>query len=123
MAGVQEVAEMRDETGQKALKNGPAQGPASLRRIRMDMRIVMGFSNLVAFLIISTTAATVNIHGMTNIRMSSRAGSRAQAIAGKLAFLLISIGMAGTRLVALSVLAGSATYAMAGCSDAAIAWH
>ncbi|SAL38185.1 natural resistance-associated macrophage protein [Caballeronia udeis] len=43
---------MRAETGQKALKNAPAQGPSSLKRIRMDTWIGMGFSNLVAFFII-----------------------------------------------------------------------
>ncbi|MEA3088822.1 MAG: hypothetical protein QOJ04_164, partial [Caballeronia sp.] len=110
----QEVEEMRAETGQKALKNAPGQGPASLRRIRMDTWIGMGFSNLVAFFIILTTAATLNVHGITNIETSSQAALALRPIAGEFAFLLFSIGIVGTGLLALPVLAGSAAYAMAG---------
>ncbi|MEA3110777.1 MAG: hypothetical protein QOG58_576 [Caballeronia sp.] len=110
----QEVEEMRAETGQKALKNAPGQGPASLRRIRMDTWVGMGFSNLVAFFIILTTAATLNVHGITNIETSSQAALALRPIAGEFAFLLFSIGIVGTGLLALPVLAGSAAYAMAG---------
>ena len=110
----QEVEEMRAETGQKALKNAPGQGPASLKRIRMDTWIGMGFSNLVAFFIILTTAATLNVHGVTNIETSAQAALALRPIAGEFAFLLFSIGIVGTGLLALPVLAGSAAYAMAG---------
>ncbi|MDB5832521.1 MAG: iron transporter [Caballeronia sp.] len=110
----QEVEEMRAETGQKALKNAPAQGPSSLKRIRMDTWIGMGFSNLVAFFIILTTAATLNAHGVTHIQTSSQAALALKPIAGEFAFLLFSVGIIGTGLLALPVLAGSAAYAMAG---------
>jgi Mn2+/Fe2+ NRAMP family transporter len=105
---------MRAETGQRALKNAPGQGPASLRRIRMDTWVGMGFSNLVAFFIILTTAATLNAHGVTNVETSSQAALALKPIAGKFAFLLFSVGIVGTGLLALPVLAGSAAYAMAG---------
>jgi Mn2+/Fe2+ NRAMP family transporter len=110
----QEVEEMRAETGQRALKNAPGQGPASLRRIRMDTWVGMGFSNLVAFFIILTTAATLNAHGVTDVQTSSQAALALKPIAGKFAFLLFSAGIVGTGLLALPVLAGSAAYAMAG---------
>jgi Mn2+/Fe2+ NRAMP family transporter len=110
----QEVEEMRAETGQKALKNAPAQGPSSLKRIRMDTWIGMGFSNLVAFFIILTTAATLNAHGVTHIETSSQAALALKPIAGEFAFMLFSLGIIGTGLLALPVLAGSAAYAMAG---------
>ncbi len=110
----QEVEEMHAETGQRALKNSPGQGPASLKRIRMDTWIGMGFSNVVAFFIILTTAATLNAHGVTNIQTSSQAASALKPIAGEFAFLLFSLGIVGTGLLALPVLAGSAAYAMAG---------
>ncbi|MFM0732731.1 divalent metal cation transporter [Paraburkholderia sediminicola] len=110
----QEVEEMRAETGQRALKKAPGQGPASLRRIRMDTWIGMGFSNLVAFFIILTTAAILNAHGVTDIQTSAQAAAALKPIAGKFAFTLFSLGIVGTGLLALPVLAGSAAYAMAG---------
>ncbi len=110
----QEVEEMRAATGQRALKNAPGQGPASLRRIRMDTWVGMGFSNLVAFFIILTTAATLNAHGLTDIQTSSQAALALKPIAGRFAFVLFSLGIVGTGLLALPVLAGSAAYAMAG---------
>ncbi len=110
----QEVEEMRAETGKRALKRAPEQGPASLRRIRMDTTIGMGISNLVAFFIILTTAATLNAHGVTSVQTSAQAAQALKPVAGDFAFLLFSLGIVGTGLLALPVLAGSAAYAMAG---------
>ncbi|PMS33804.1 NRAMP family divalent metal transporter [Paraburkholderia rhynchosiae] len=110
----QEVEEMRAESGQRALKYAPRQGPASLRRIGMDTWIGMGFSNLVAFFIILTTAATLHAHGVTRIQTSAQAAQALKPLAGEFAFLLFSLGIIGTGLLALPVLAGSAAYAMAG---------
>ena len=110
----QEVEEMRGQAGQRALKHAPRQGPASLRRIRMDTWIGMGFSNLVAFFIILTTAATLNAHGVTDIQTSAQAAVALKPLAGRFAFTLFSLGIVGTGLLALPVLAGSAAYAMAG---------
>ncbi|SAL77474.1 natural resistance-associated macrophage protein [Caballeronia terrestris] len=80
----------------------------------MDTWVGMGFSNLVAFFIILTTAATLNAHGVTEVQTSSQAALALKPIAGKFAFLLFSVGIVGTGLLALPVLAGSAAYAMAG---------
>jgi NRAMP (natural resistance-associated macrophage protein)-like metal ion transporter len=110
----QEVEEIHAETGRRALIKAPGQGPKNLKRIRMDTWIGMGFSNVVAFFIILTTAATLNAHGVTNIQTSSQAATALKPIAGEFAFLLFSIGIVGTGLLALPVLAGSAAYAMAG---------
>jgi len=88
--------------------------PASLKRIRMDTWIGMGFSNLVFFFIILTTAATLNGHGITNIQTSSKAALALKPIAGKFAFLLFSLRSIGAGLLVLPVHAGSAAYAMAG---------
>ncbi|HEY3538863.1 MAG TPA: divalent metal cation transporter [Trinickia sp.] len=110
----QEVEEMRGQAGQRALKDAPGQGPASLRRIRMDTWIGMGVSNIVAFFIILTTAATLHAHGVTDIQTSAQAAVALKPIAGRFAFTLFSLGIVGTGLLALPVLAGSAAYAMAG---------
>jgi len=74
----------------------------------------MGFSNIIAFFIVLTAAATLHAHGITNIQTSSQAALALKPIAGEFAFLLFSIGILGTGLLALPVLAGSAAYAMAG---------
>jgi NRAMP (natural resistance-associated macrophage protein)-like metal ion transporter len=110
----QEVEEMRRQTGQRALKHAPAQGPATLRRIGMDTWIGMGVSNVVAFSIILTTAATLHAHGVSDIQTSAQAAAALKPIAGRFAFTLFSLGIVGTGLLALPVLAGSAAYAMAG---------
>ena len=74
----------------------------------------MGLSNLIAFFIVLATAATLHAHHITDIQTSSQAASALRPIAGEFAFLLFSIGIIGTGLLALPVLAGSAAYAMAG---------
>jgi len=110
----QEVEELRATKGQEALTKMPSQGPANLKRIRIDTLIGMAFSNLIAFFIILTTAVTLHAHHITDIQTSAQAASALKPIAGEFAFLLFSLGIIGTGLLALPVLAGSAAYAMAG---------
>jgi NRAMP (natural resistance-associated macrophage protein)-like metal ion transporter len=110
----QEVEELQAANGQHALKKAPEQGAANLKRIGIDTWLGMGFSNLIAFFIILTTAATLHAHNITDIQTSSQAASALKPIAGQFAFLLFSLGIIGTGLLALPVLAGSAAYAMAG---------
>jgi NRAMP (natural resistance-associated macrophage protein)-like metal ion transporter len=110
----QEVEELRARHGQRALKHAPSQGASNLKRIKFDTWIGMGFSNLIAFFIVLATAATLHAHHITDIETSSQAASALRPIAGEFTFLLFSIGIIGTGLLALPVLAGSAAYAMAG---------
>jgi Mn2+/Fe2+ NRAMP family transporter len=74
----------------------------------------MGFSNLVAFFIMLTTAVTLHMNGVTTIETSAQAADALRPIAGNLAFALFATGIIGTGLLGLPVLAGSAAYAMAG---------
>ena len=110
----QEVEEQLATRGAKPLKDAPDQASANFRRIKADTIIGMGFSNIVAFFIMLTTAVTLNLHGVTDIQTSAQAASALRPIAGEFAFLLFSAGIIGTGLLALPVLAGSAAYAMAG---------
>jgi len=110
----QEVEELQASAQASALKDAPKQANASFRRIKLDTYIGMGFSNLVAFFIILTTAATLHLHGVTDIQTSAQAASALRPIAGDFAFWLFSAGIIGTGLLAIPVLAGSAAYAMAG---------
>jgi NRAMP (natural resistance-associated macrophage protein)-like metal ion transporter len=109
----QEVEEQFANPQAQSLIKAPQQAPANLRRIKIDTFIGMGFSNLVAFFIILTTAVTLHLHGITDIQTSAQAAAALRPIAGNFAFLLFSAGIIGTGLLALPVLAGSSAYAMA----------
>ncbi len=110
----QEVEDLRADPHAQALTQSPEQAPASFRRIRLDTVIGMAFSNLVAFFIILTTAVTLNAHGITQIDTAAQAASALRPIAGDFAFVLFAVGIIGTGLLAVPVLAGSAAYAIAG---------
>ena len=110
----QEVEEQQMDPQALPLIVAPQQAQANLRRINIDTYIGMGFSNLVAFFIILTTAVTLNLHGVTDIQTSAQAATALRPIAGEFAFLLFSAGIIGTGLLAIPVLAGSSAYAMAG---------
>lgn len=109
----QEVEDQEADPDQSALLGAPAQAPQQLRRIRWDTLVGMGFSNLIAFFIILTTAVTLNAAGKTDIQTSVDAAAALQPVAGRFAFLLFSLGIIGTGLLAIPVLAGSAGYAVA----------
>ena len=83
-----------------------------LRRIRWDTYIGMGFSNVVAFFIILSAAATLHQAGVTDIQTSAQAAEALRPLAGDFAFLLFSLGIIGTGMLAVPVLAGSAAYAV-----------
>ncbi|QDZ29746.1 NRAMP family divalent metal transporter [Noviherbaspirillum sp. UKPF54] len=110
----QEVEELRMQRHGKPLKDDPGNAPAALRRIKIDTYVGMGFSNLVAFFIMLTSAATLHARGVTGIATSAQAAEALRPIAGEFAFLLFSMGIIGTGLLSIPVLAGSAAYAMAG---------
>jgi NRAMP (natural resistance-associated macrophage protein)-like metal ion transporter len=83
------------------------------RHIAFDTWTGMIFSNLIAFFIIVTTAATLNVHGITRIDTAAQAAEALRPIAGDLTFALFAAGIIGTGLLAVPVLAGSAAYAVA----------
>ena len=90
----------------------PDEAPDQLRRIRWDTYVGMAFSNLIAFFIILTTAVTLHAAGVTDIQTSAEAAEALRPIAGDFAFALFSLGVIGTGLLAVPVLAGSAAYAV-----------
>jgi Mn2+/Fe2+ NRAMP family transporter len=83
-----------------------------LRRIRWDTYVGMAFSNLIAFFIILSTAATLHAAGLTHIQTSAQAAEALRPLGGPLTFLLFSCGIIGTGMLAVPVLAGSAAYAV-----------
>ena len=108
-----EVEEQEARSDRSALIDAPEQGQEHLRRVRIDTYIGMGFSQLIAFFIVLTTAVTLHRHGVTDIQTSAQAAEALRPIAGELAFALFSAGIIGTGMLAIPVLAGSAAYAVA----------
>ena len=108
----QEVEEIRATSGVRSLRKAPDDALAHLRRIKFDTFIGMGFSNLVAYFIILTAAATLGLHGISNIQTSAQAAEALRPIAGEFAFFIFALGIVGTGLLAVPVLAGSAAYAV-----------
>ncbi|KQP20890.1 NRAMP family divalent metal transporter [Pseudorhodoferax sp. Leaf265] len=98
-------------------RDGPPHGAADvrrhLRRIKLDTLVGMGFSNLIAFFIILSTAATLHAAGVTDIQTSAQAAEALRPLAGDFTFGLFSLGIIGTGMLAVPVLAGSAGYAVA----------
>jgi Mn2+/Fe2+ NRAMP family transporter len=115
----EEVEEVKERDGAKPLSRAPAQAKAEFSRIRIDTYLGMGLSNLVALFIIVTTAATLHAHGVTDIETSSQAALALKPIAGPATFVVFALGIVGTGLLAVPVLAGSAAYA----AGEAFGWH
>ncbi len=84
-----------------------------IRRMRLDTFIGMLFSNLVMFFIIVTAASTLGAHGITSITTADQAAAALRPLAGDFAFFLFALGIIGTGLLAVPILAGSASYALA----------
>ena len=109
----QEVEEQRAAEGEEPLREAPEQARRHLRRIKFDTWFGMAFSNGIAFAIMVTTAVTLRQAGITDIQSSSQAAEALRPLAGDLAFALFAMGIIGTGMLAVPVLAGSAAYAVA----------
>ena len=90
----------------------PREAGPELRRIRLDTLVGMALSSIVSLAIVFATAATLNAHGITDITTSAQAAEALRPIAGPFAFALFALGIIGTGLLAVPVLAGSAAYAV-----------
>ena len=101
----------------KPLHVSPREAGPELKRIRTDTLVGMGFSHLTALFIIVATAATLNAHGVTDITSAAQAAEALRPIAGDFAFALFAVGIIGTGLLAVPILAGSAAYAVSETFD------
>ncbi|MBS0657241.1 MAG: Nramp family divalent metal transporter [Verrucomicrobia bacterium] len=107
-----EVEEVTKNAAEKPLKQAPEQAPKQMERIKWDTYLGMAFSNVVAYFIILTAAATLNANGKTEIETAAQAAEALRPVAGPPAFFLFAAGIVGTGMLALPVLAGSAAYAV-----------
>jgi Mn2+/Fe2+ NRAMP family transporter len=115
----EEVEEIRERAHAKPLSRAPEQAAAEFGRIRVDTYIGMGLSNLVALFSSLTAAATLHANGVTDIQTSAQAAEALRPIAGRFAFFVFALGIIGTGMLALPVLAGSSAYAL----GETFGWH
>ena len=108
----QEVEEVDQVDAVKPLLEKPSQAPRAFARMRVDTIAGMAASNLIALAIMIATAGTLHAAGKTDIQTAADAARALEPIAGKFAFALFSIGIIGTGLLAIPVLAGSVAYAV-----------
>ena len=109
----EEAEDERVDPRAHPLVEAPQEAPREIRRIEFDTYVGMGFSNVIALFIIITTAATLHVHGITDIQTSEQAAQALRPLAGEFAFVVFALGILGTGLLAVPVLAGSAAYALA----------
>ena len=108
----QEAEDIRAFPRRAALVYRPQQAEGALQRIRLDTIVGMGVSNFVGLAIIWTTAATLHARGVTDIQTSADAARALEPIAGAVATIVFALGVVGTGILAIPVLAGSAAYAV-----------
>jgi NRAMP (natural resistance-associated macrophage protein)-like metal ion transporter len=108
-----EEVEEEEADSSGPLVDHPDQASRELSRIGWDTWVGMAFSNLIAFFIMLTAAVTLHANGQTDIQTSADAAAALRPVAGELAFALFALGIIGTGLLAVPVLAGSAAYAVA----------
>jgi len=109
----QAAQEMEDRQAGPGLPHTPREVRLHLRRIKWDTNVGMAFSNLIAFFIMLATAVTLHAAGITNIQTSAQAAEALRPVAGQDVYLLFALGIIGTGMLAVPVLAGSAAYAVA----------
>jgi NRAMP (natural resistance-associated macrophage protein)-like metal ion transporter len=108
----QEVEDSARRPEAAELRNHPEYAAEHLSRIKQDTSFGMIFSNVIALCIVLATAVTLNMHGITHIQTSSQAAEALRPVAGEFAFAVFALGIIGTGLLAVPVLAGSAAYAV-----------
>ena len=108
----QEVEDTKSRSSRQPLLEQPKQANRALARIRLDTLVGMGFSNLVSLAILVTSAVTLHAQGRPPIETAAQAAVALRPVAGDSAFVLFALGIIGTGLLSVPVLAGSAGYAL-----------
>ena len=106
-----EIMEVKDKP--PLTEAPPSAARHELKRMGVDTIVGMGVSNVIALFIILTTAVTLHAHGVTDVQTSAQAAEALRPVVGPLAFVIFSLGVIGTGLLAVPVLAGSTAYAAA----------
>ncbi len=107
----QEIEEQHRHHAKPLCLTAKSAGP-ELKRIQIDTLTGMAFSTIISLAIVFATAATLHASGVRDIATSSQAAEALRPIAGQFAFAMFAVGIIGTGLLAVPVLAGSAAYAV-----------
>ncbi|MDP9113786.1 MAG: Nramp family divalent metal transporter [Acidobacteriota bacterium] len=110
----QEVEEERAQGRNLQQRQGATDD--ELRRLRVDVMTGMFASNIIMYFIVLTTAATLHAHGKTDIQTAREAAEALKPLAGEAAYWLFTLGLIGTGMLGVPVLAGSSAYALAEAS-------
>ncbi len=108
----QEVEDTKARPSREPLLKAPSQAPGAIARIRADTLVGMAFSNLVGLAILVTSAVTLHSHGVKDVGTAAQAAEALRPVAGTWAFTLFALGVVGTGLLSVPVLATSAAYAL-----------
>jgi NRAMP (natural resistance-associated macrophage protein)-like metal ion transporter len=108
----QEAEDQRVKPEREPLVEAPRQARPALERIQLDTYVGMAVANLVGLAIMITTATTLHAQGVREVTTSVQAAEALKPVAGELAFAIFALGIVGTGLLAVPVLAGSAAYAI-----------
>lgn len=100
----------------------PKEAGPELKRIRTDTLVGMAFSSIVSLAIVFATAATLNANGITDIETSAQAAEALRPIAGQFAFAMFALGIIGTGMLAVPILAGAALTSVAVDPVRALYW-
>lgn len=98
--------------GKTSIQSRKGTDDNEVKEMRIDIWIGMFLSNLVMFFIIAVCSHTLFVNGITNIETAADAAKALTPLAGHWATLLFAIGIIGTGLLAIPVLAGSTAYAI-----------
>ena len=101
-----------EEVEERHLEKKYAVDREHLSLMRADVLAGMASAVLVMFAIMVASAATLGRHGVTTVQTAQQAAEALRPIAGRLASLLFTLGIVGTGLLAVPVLAGSTAYAL-----------
>lgn len=108
--------EVEEEVEHKKLKmmgqGIPRVYKSDIKDLRIDTVLGMLFSNIVMFFIMVTSASTLHKNGIFSVTTADQAASALKPVAGDFAFLVFALGIIGTGLLAVPVLAGSGSYAV-----------
>jgi Mn2+/Fe2+ NRAMP family transporter len=108
----QEVEDQQRQQDAPLVSLKPSRGIREFRRVAWDSWSGMLFSNLTAYFIILSTALTLHVAGVRDIKTAAEAAEALRPLAGDFAFLLFALGILGTGLIGVPVLAGSGAYAL-----------
>lgn len=108
----EEAENQRTDPKKRPLREDASTQKQEFWRIRIDTLVGMAVSNIIAIAIIITTASTLHVKGVTDIQSSSQAAEALKPVAGAFAEIIFALGIIGTGLLAIPVLAGSTAYAI-----------